>query len=252
MKKTFAIILLTAAAVTATAQEFFGIANHLGAGLSVGTEGIGINVATNFTKWCDVGLGVNFMPGIKIGADVNVNEFRVDEGYVIPAHTARIKANMARTTVDLKASVYPFASLGSSFFVTVGASFGGSRIMKLHGHSDEIQNAYVEHPEIEGNIHATLDKYDLEFDRNGDIDGKVKVKGFRPYLGLGFGRQIPKSRLGFRFELGCQFMGHMKIYQGEQQINELASEHTNSGLAKFIDKFTVYPVLKFTLTGRIL
>jgi hypothetical protein len=57
-----------------------------------------------------------------------------------------------------------------------------------------------------------LDKYNVKFDENGDVNGDVRVKKFRPYAGLGFGRLIPKKRVGFRFELGCQFMGKMKVY----------------------------------------
>lgn len=42
--------------------------------------------------------------------------------------------------------------------------------------------------------------YQIPVDENGNVNGGVKVKNFRPYLGLGFGRLIPKNRLGIRFE----------------------------------------------------
>ena len=44
-------------------------------------------------------------------------------------------------------------------------------------------------------------------DNNGNVSGGLKVSGFRPYLGLGFGRAVPKKRVGVMFELGVQFHG---------------------------------------------
>ena len=65
------------------------------------------------------------------------------------------------------------------------------------------------------------------------------------------GRLVPKNRVGFRFEAGCQFMGKLKVYQDnkEVKINEL--NDSDDDLSKIIDKWTVYPVLKLTITGRI-
>jgi hypothetical protein len=86
---------------------------------------------------------------------------------------------------------------------------------------------------------------------NGDINGDVRVKSFRPYLGLGFGRLIPKKRVGFRFELGCQFMGKMRVYQNDSELETNNVVKGKDDLSKWLDKLKVYPVLKFTLTGRI-
>ena len=84
------------------------------------------------------------------------------------------------------------------------------------------------------------------------MNGDIRVKSVRPYVGLGYGRLIPKNRIGFRLELGCQFMGKMKIYQNDKELSESLTGSDNSDLSKIIDKLKVYPVLKLTLTGRIL
>ena len=46
-------------------------------------------------------------------------------------------------------------------------------------------------------------------------------------------------------------MGKLKVYQDnkEVKINEL--NDSDDDLSKIIDKWTVYPVLKLTITGRI-
>ena len=126
----------------------------------------------------------------------------------------------------------------------------------LNGHSDAIQEAIRTYPAFKNlilnSVSAELDKYNVKFDENGDVNGDVRVKKVRPYVGLGFGRLIPKNRVGFRFELGCQFMGKMKVYQNDTEVKINEMTKGDDDLSKIIDKLTVYPVLKFTLTGRIL
>ena len=78
------------------------------------------------------------------------------------------------------------------------------------------------------------------------------MNAFRPYLGLGYGRLVTKHRVGFRFELGCQFMGKIKVYQNGKEVVADEMNDADDDVSKFIDKFKVYPVLKLTLNTRIL
>ena len=84
------------------------------------------------------------------------------------------------------------------------------------------------------------------------MDGDLRVNAFRPYLGLGYGRLVPKGRVGFRAELGLQFMGHIKVYQNDNQLDVMESIKAEDSLSKWVNKLAVYPVLKFMLTTRIL
>lgn len=76
MKKLFiAIIGLIGLAQVTNAQEkneFYGLANHLSAGVGVGTEGVSVDFSTCFNKYLSARVGVNFMPGIKIKEDVDI------------------------------------------------------------------------------------------------------------------------------------------------------------------------------------
>lgn len=48
--------------------------NHVGAGVSVGLDGIGINLATTITPYVQARMGVNFMPKIQVNnIDVDMN-----------------------------------------------------------------------------------------------------------------------------------------------------------------------------------
>ena len=48
-------------------------------------------------------------------------------------------------------------------------------------------------------------------------------------------------------------MGHMKVYQDDQELNidDLRDKATDD-LSKLIDKWTVYPVFNLAVTGRFL
>lgn len=250
MKKLLlALGIILSGATGASAQEqteFYGLANRAGLGVGVGTEGIGIDAATCLTKYCSVRLGVNIFPGINFDADVDVTgEMPGGQSY---DGTMEAKASLSRTTVDLKFDCYPFPD-ASSFFVTAGFSFGGSKLIKITGHSDE----FAQMVQDGADVGIDIDKYRIPVDENGNVEGGVKVNGFRPYLGLGFGRLIPKGRVGCRFELGVQFHGKPKVYaEGVDNLQEMLEEEVGDDISELMDKLTVYPVLKFSIRGRIL
>jgi len=263
--------------MSAQKVDDYGIFQHVGANLGVGTEGISIGVATPVTNYLELGVGVNFMMAFKPSGDVNINssaasgvprtnangDYLDANGNVTtnPAQVAvrdfqlnalKIKGNMSRTTFDFKVSAYPFG-LKNDFFVTTGFSFGGKKIATLEGHSDDVAAIYQWSPAYDKDITAVIDKYNINIDKQGNVDGDLRVNAFRPYLGLGYGRLVPKGRVGFRAELGVQFMGHIKVYQGDSELNlNSVGTKATDDLSKIIDKWSVYPVLKLMLTTRIL
>lgn len=257
MKKHLILCLMTLMGITtASAQSDDyerGIFNRVGLNASVGTEGIGVGIAAPITDYLELGFGVNFLPTIKVKGDVNV-DFKLPAEYsnlnINPNDKVKITGDFKRTTMDVKLSVYPFGD-HSSFFIAGGFSFGGEKIAEISGHSNLVESTLKTHPELKQYFSAALDKYDIKFDDNGDVKGDIRVKKFRPYVGLGFGRMVPKKRVGCRFEIGCQFMGKMKVYQNnaELKINDL--NDADDDLSKVIDKLKFYPVMKLAITGRI-
>ena len=227
-------------------ESIYGLGNRLGIGVGVGTEGIGIDVATCLTKYVSARVGVNFMPGIKFDTDVDVNID--DQNLGNYSTTVEAEASLARTTFDVKFDCYPFPS-HSSFFVTAGFSAGGSKVIKISAHSDEVADLIQQGADAGINI----GDYRIPFDNDGNAKGYAKVNGFRPYLGLGFGRLIPKKRVGCRVELGVQFHGKPKIYSDEiGNLETIIGQEADDDISDLIDKLTVYPVLKFSIRGRIL
>ena len=186
------------------------------------------------------------MPGITINTDVKVE---VDDPTgQMGSFPARVdlEGSMKRTQGELIASVYPFPSF--PFFISAGACFGGDKLVTIVGPSEELKS-YIAQGEKLG---VVIGDYVLPVDKNGNVSGGLKVKAVRPYVGIGFGRIVPKKRLGFSGELGVQVHGTPEVYTNYGNLDDLISElDADDDFTKIIDKLTVYPVLKLRLTGRI-
>lgn len=257
MKKLiFSLAALLTTALAGNAQFMdrmneLGIFNHLGVGVHAATTGFGFEVSTPITQWCQMRVGASFMPGIKFNTNQTANLTLQDPatGYQTNHSTdVDIEASLARSQGSLIFNAYPFGSL-NSLFVAVGAYFGGANIIKVSGHTDDVDaNNW-----LEGKSYIEIGDYHLPIDKEGWARGALRANSFRPYLGLGYGRPVPGKRVNFMVELGVQFMGHMKVYDTlneEVPLSELTD--SDDDWQKWMNKLTVYPVLKFTLNGRIL
>lgn len=240
------LMLLTGAtAVSAQDDNLYGIANRVGVGVGVGTEGIGFDVAVPLTKYVQARVGLNVMPNININTSADVAG--QTQGYNYEGQMD-IKGKFSRTTFDVKFDCYPFAN-ANSFFVTAGFSVGGDKLIEISGHSDDLQNLYAQGKKY----NIEIGDYQIPVDENGNVNGGVKVKNFRPYLGLGFGRLIPKKRFGARFEIGAQFQGKPVVYaDGVGDLQKVIDQDADDDISKFMDWLQVYPVLKLSIRGRIL
>ena len=91
----------------------------------------------------------------------------------------------------------------------------------------------------------------IPVDKNGNVSGGIKVSSFRPYVGIGFGRIVPKNkRVGFLFEIGAQIHGTPEVYTDYGNVDMLMEEADNE-FTDVMDKITVYPVMRFRLCGKL-
>ena len=248
MKKTVFTILAALALLmpgTAAAQDLF---NHLAVNAHVATTGVGVELSTPITKFITMRAGVTCMPGFSFNAEVDgqyyVNNTPRD-------FTVNLDANLKRTQGSVIFNVYPLAKakVCSSFFLAAGLYFGGDKLVKIKGHSDEIANDLKQ---LNGaNPYIELGDYKLPVDENGNVKGGLKVQKVRPYVGLGFGRYVPNKRISVTGELGVQFHGHIKPYTSEGEIEAFDELTEKDDWKKVMDKLTVYPMLKIVISGRI-
>ena len=271
MKKLMmvAVILLTSVGSVMAQKEYKrGFLNHVGINVGAGTEGISVGLAAPVTSFFEVEAGVNVMPSFKLSGDLDVEYDRSSlpqvpgVEYPYPA-TIHVDGDFNRTTFNVKANLYPFGG-GSKFFIAAGFSIGGEKIAEVTGSCDELREISQQlptqdmkdqfHQVVVSTANANLGGYNLELDENYNVQGDIRCKKVRPYLGLGFGRLVPKNRLGMRLELGCQFMDKLKVYQNGNQIDieQALMDAGEDDLSKFVKDLKIYPVVKFSFTGRIL
>ncbi|WOG05136.1 hypothetical protein RJT11_06310 [Segatella copri] len=267
MKKLMmvAVILLTSVGSVMAQKEYKrGFLNHVGINVGAGTEGISVGLAAPVTGFFELEAGVNVMPSFKLSGDldVDVNTSSLPQvPNVQYPHEATIHAegSFDRTTFNVKANLYPFGG-GTKFFIAAGLSIGGEKIAEVSGSCDELRDFSQKLPtqelkdQFRQAVSANLAGYNLQFDENYNVQGDIRCKKVRPYLGLGFGRLVPKNRLGMRLELGCQFMDKLKVYQNDTEvdIDKALEDAGEDDLSKFVKDLKIYPVVKFSFTGRIL
>lgn len=247
------------------AQEETGIGNHLGWGVGFGTEGFNASIATDLTQYAELEFGVNYAPGFSRKSDGGVfhspgtNDVDKHRKYINYENgksvDINVKTSINRATLDFKGSVYPFATnenFSSDLFVALGISFASKEIATIKG---SCTSAGISDDDLKRDLFIRAGKYMLPIDKkNGELvaDGSCQVNSVRPYVGLGYGRLVPKNNLGFRVEAGCQFAGSVKVYHNDKEVESLSKYNIEDDGTpkKFMDFFSVYPVLKVSLRGK--
>ncbi len=248
MKKLLLAIAVVFTSLGATAQivpslHRLNIFNHLGVGVHAGTTGIGFEAGTTITDFVELRAGFSIMPGFGFNTETEIeydNYYTGDYGF---NNEINLDASFKRVQGSVIFNIYPG---GKKFplYIAAGAYFGGSDLLKIKGHVDPQMLDFQNNPYVQ------VGDYQIDFDENGNIDGSIKVKKFRPYLGIGSGHFIPKRRVNFNWEVGVQFHGKPSIYANGEKL--MLSEITDDdSFQKIMDKITVWPVIKFTISGKI-
>jgi len=223
-------------------ENTLGYFNSLAIGANVGTTGWGIDLATPIGQYLSLRAGFTIVPNFSISDELDVD---VDVAGYSGSHPIDVEGSIGRTAGEILLNLYPFKR--SSFFITGGAVFGGDKIIKLKGHSDELAH----YQDLAGKVGIEIGDYIIPVDKNGNVSGGIKASSFRPYVGLGFGRIVPKNkRIGFLFELGVQIHGTPEVYTDYGNINTLLQEADNE-FTDILNKITVYPVMRFRFCGKL-
>ena len=264
MKKLFVIALVAfSASQSLRAQDDieFGYFNHMSVGVSVG-YGIGFDLAAPISDYAAVRGGFSFMPTIKVDKTIHFTR-DVNTYYQDIKVQGKSKIFDGKLLVDF----YPFKT--SSFHLTAGAFFGSEEFGNIVNKSP-----ILKHPSDYGTLGlivgtAPKPEYEVVTDLKGNAKIKLKSNGFKPYVGIGFGRAVQKnSRLGFSFDAGVKFWGKPGVYaKAKDHNNPLAQwednhhfRHSDLGddddeelkdAFKTIENLTVYPVLNLRLTYRL-
>ena len=250
MKKLFLLLLfcLPLIGIQLNAQDNkLGYFNSMSIGANIGSTGWGIDIATPIGQYFALRAGFTIMPNYTYTDDVDINIDYSSSYYpdgTIPS-SIEVEGGIGRKSGEILLNIYPFKR--SSFFLTGGAVFGGDKIIKIKGHSDELANLQAQGEDLG----IEIGDYVIPVDQNGNVSGGIKASSFRPYVGLGFGRIVPKNkRVGFLFELGVQFHGTPEVYTDYGNLGDILQEGEENDFTKITNELIVYPVVRFRLCGK--
>ena len=256
-------------------EDDYEILNHVSLGVSAGTTGIGFEVAAPITDQFAVRAGYSFMPKFKYSQKLTLDKgdlaaFYVNGQYV---HEVELEGKLNIGNFSLLFDWYPWKN--SSFRVTAGAYIGKSALVTVTNKEPFMNPEYAGKAGIDLSKpgSSVMEKYTIVSDAQGNIDAKVKVNGFKPYIGIGFGRAVPRNRVGVQFDLGVHFWGKPELqtnvmyYDGELgdfvtryekvEKGRITRSHEDKdykdlrNALKTAEAITVYPVMTVRFVGRI-
>lgn len=182
-------------------------------------------------------------PGLELAAPLG-SHFALRAGFTTLPFSFTYDYNKKGLTVEADAKVklmngniladwYPSQSF--PFHLTAGLYVGNTGI-DATGYSNKPF-------EIAGTV--------IEPDEQGYVAAQLKTNVAKPYFGIGFGRSIPRSRLGFKVEAGAMYHGTPQIEtDAAGYVGDVAGEEVNKITAS-LTKWKFYPVLSFQLVYRI-
>lgn len=273
MRKLFVTSLAAIMALGISAQDNMEAFKHLSVGVEAGLHGFGVEVAMPVHKKLVVKAGYNFLPS---GSLFNT-KFNIDTQDLKDAQTqiekipgqhfnnkfgdeAEIDAGLKVGLSNLKVMLnwYPFES--SNFFVAGGLyySLNDKPFISISGNTTENDWAALQELRQKGNddydiaLEIGNQKYPvIEKDGCGYMQADYKMDPLKYYVGLGFGRSIPNSRVGFQFELGSMIYTGAKFYCQDKEVSMSEAADKFGDAAKtaveYMDKFPIYPQLTFRL-----
>lgn len=189
-----------------------------------GVIGYGLEYAYNLNKNLNARLGVNLLTLSGISVPYELDSREVD-----------IIAGADAFNVDLFLEYLPFEK--SSFKLVGGLAYvnntGGNATLKL---KDGLSFGEIQ----------------LEPDDVGEIGLKMNYTGIAPYMGLGFGRAVPKGRVGFGIELGTYYVGGPDISLRATELFEpTANEAEEAKLEEALSSFAWLPNIKLKIAVRL-
>jgi len=276
MNKKFFTTLLGFIIICAgiSAQKTAKASGHLAVGVEASTTGFGLELATPMGSHFALRGGVSLFPAYSYDDNFNVNltesfktqfnEFVASDPELASALEQQGIKSANDINTDIKATatlnflngkilidIYPWAKY--AFHITGGVYIGRSDIIKVKGKMDQAANILGQLPPKYSDIPLiTNDEKDYELTGNDirNMQGVLRVNSVKPYLGIGFGRAVPKSRVGMSFEIGAFYQGTPEFVGNSSNVQKLIDAEL-TGVTDVIKKIPVYPVISLKLNLRI-
>ena len=83
------------------------------------------------------------------------------------------------------------------------------------------------------------------------VDGLIlRVAKLRPYFGIGFGRSVPRKRVGFQFDVGVWYHGTPELSSSYETAYDPDADALFADIS-LLDRLVLYPQVTLRLTYKI-
>lgn len=274
MKKLIiaALALVSMTAAQAQIADDKNNFNHLSASVGVGTTGISLEVGTVASSHIGLRAGVDFMPSVTVHRHFDyvvpseLKQPAILSMYDLPQSNAKVDTRSTLNMVHGKLLVDYFPAKNGQFHLTAGFYLGGSTMASMKA-SDKIVASYEEYKNdiAAGKIQPENPPVKVDFEgyevtpNKGRMELDYNTWAVKPYIGIGFGRTVPRKRVGCKFELGVLFWGKHEVvdhYGNNGKGYTITKDEKGISkdfhdVLKTLDKIPVYPNLKISIVGRI-
>lgn len=264
MKKSLilALALFCMGVLSANAQSEWNPApfKHVSLGVGAGTAGADIELATTLGYHFQLRAGISALP-LSSSMAYEMDFTSMFEG-VEPSvlNAAGVDLDDIPNEVDITAGLglmngkvlmdfYPFKNAGLR--LTAGVYYGNDKLFSMGMQMpEELMDAL-------DRVHDCDPGFDfggefLDAAPDGEIDMFMKVRKVKPYVGFGFGRAVPKRRLGMNMDFGLMFHGTPEIGSSSRDVRRAIDDMLDeNGLTDIVEQVIVYPVISFRIVGRI-
>ncbi|WBL24445.1 hypothetical protein [Zunongwangia sp. HGR-M22] len=196
--------------------------NRFAIALNGSTLGGGIEVAKNISSHFNLRLRAN-----TFGIKDFIQEIEVDDANL------NVTADSRFLEFDLSLEYLPFEN--SSFKLVGGAAY----------FNDGKTTALAKY---DGSF--TYGEITIGPDEIGDLELTLDYNGFAPYFGLGFGRAVPKKRIGVAFEAGSFYLPEPQVGINATKMLSPTADQAES-LQENIRDYRWYPFLNLRLSVKI-
>lgn len=253
------ISLLICGIIVFSSKAQGGLFENWAVGINAGLYGGGLQVATSLTPNLKLRGGFDFMSftyndaidfDAPIMLDINTSIPAPQKDFEGELNDAKLKFGNAKVLVDF----YPMKN--GVFCLTGGFYLGNNKITAngmINNYNEivtELQNnGYT------GPLYFEFEDVVIKPGADGSFDAKLKMgNAIKPYIGIGLGRTIANSRVGFKFELGAVYQGKYTIDSsnvndaGLQRVNDLAADVDLPFSKSWLNW---WPMMNFAISYRI-
>jgi hypothetical protein len=252
--KLFSVIFACTFVFCVNAQQAF---TNYAVGIDGGTYGFGVWGATNLSPNFVLKAGFNYF-GFKVSESLNIEDM---DGYVQgtddKVYGLEVSFGQPRLRIPhgkLIAEWYP--NTDGAFSLAFGTYIGVFDIIGYGQVKDYEQRTIDEGGPIVFRTKGL--EQELIPRADGSFDGRIRVGNvIKPYVGIGFGRSIPKNNIGFKFDLGVTYQGNMRFISEQGNIDDLRAALNSDdvpvdlkGMNTILDIARFWPVLNFSLSYK--